>query len=631
MIAGDNCSRTPKKKLELTKDLKTEIDCVDDRSHFDNCLNFFRQEICAIDVAFPPMLGNGQSVDLFKLYMIVRKKGGYDAVSQNELWDVVADESGFGVKSGSSVKLVYAKYLDALEKWLEKAVGDKNSKTKSSNGASNAVGVSVDLGFEFKGSSDWKSVLNVCAELDSPNGSEKCTVDDEESSVHIGTGRSAADFVEVGHSNYSMAKSSVIDSFSDEDKNCDDVQEKLDSNLTSVKASDEDEEKSVVVEMDGSKECDHGDDNDAMMLDSDAVKESASSRKRKRESLCKMLKWITGIARNPCDDVVASLPEWSKWDSYGNEELWKLVLLARESLFLKRNVDASAEQSSGQKYRKMHPCMYDDHVGSVYNFRERLRCSKGLPSGITLSQAQAYSKLPSSTTENDSNSSTKGCSSDYPSTEYSLLDLPVEKTIPLGPDFQAEIPEWTGVVCESDSKWLGARVWPPEKMDNRFVVEREPIGKGRQDSCGCEVPKSVECVRFHTTERRMKMKREVGVAFYHWRFDKMGEDVKLSWTKEEEKKFEAIVRSNPPSLDKCFWDEIFKFFSTKRREDLVSYYFNVFLMQRRAHQNRFTPNNIDSDDDESECGVAPNSSGREAPKSPGSLLYSAKKSHKSGK
>ncbi|EEF50554.1 hypothetical protein RCOM_1616010 [Ricinus communis] len=335
MIAGDNCSRTPKKKLELTKDLKTEIDCVDDRSHFDNCLNFFRQEICAIDVAFPPMLGNGQSVDLFKLYMIVRKKGGYDAVSQNELWDVVADESGFGVKSGSSVKLVYAKYLDALEKWLEKAVGDKNSKTKSSNGASNAVGVSVDLGFEFKGSSDWKSVLNVCAELDSPNGSEKCTVDDEESSVHIGTGRSAADFVEVGHSNYSMAKSSVIDSFSDEDKNCDDVQEKLDSNLTSVKASDEDEEKSVVVEMDGSKECDHGDDNDAMMLDSDAVKESASSRKRKRESLCKMLKWITGIARNPCDDVVASLPEWSKWDSYGNEELWKLVLLARESLFLR--------------------------------------------------------------------------------------------------------------------------------------------------------------------------------------------------------------------------------------------------------------------------------------------------------
>jgi hypothetical protein len=49
-------------------------------------------------------------------------------------------------------------------------------------------------------------------------------------------------------------------------------------------------------------------------------------------------------------------------------------------------------------------------------------------------------------------------------------------------------------------------------------------------------------------------------------------------------------------------------------------------LQRRANQNRSTPGNINSDD-ESECELLTNGSGREAVNSPGSLL-SAKKQHK---
>ncbi|XP_020538495.1 AT-rich interactive domain-containing protein 1 isoform X2 [Jatropha curcas] len=644
MIAGDRCaldsSKTPQKELHqegfldgldpfsqlsrLTTDSDAKLRC-----QFDNCLKSLRKEICVLDSAFPPMLGDGQPVDLLKLFLLVREKGGYDVVSKNGLWSVVAQESGLGLNIASSVKLVYAKYLDTLEKCLERVVDDKNSKTKSSVSSPNVGGISMELRSEFKGLlsdiPEWKSVLNVSAEVD-PNGDEKCIVDDEES-VHIGTGKSGVDFVDVGKLGYNVAKSSAIDSFSDGDKKCKDDQENLRSNLTSLNAFDEDEVKSMVVEIEDDKKCENGDENDVIVLDSDAVKDSFSCLKRKRKSVCRVLNWITGVARNPCDPLVDSLPESSKWGSYGNEELWKQVLLAREALFLKGNVDSGAEQ----KNRKMHPCMYDDPVGSAYNFRERLKCTKKLLHGKTASQGEACSQLSSSTAETESDSCTKKICDGHSSTKYSVIDIPVEKPIPLGPDFQAEVPEWTGMVSQSDSKWVGTRVWPPEKIDNRLVIEREPIGKGRQDSCGCEVPKSTECVRFHSTEKRMRTRRELGIAFLHWKFDKMGEDVKLSWTEEEEKKFKAIVRLNPPSLDKCFWDEMFKFFPTRRREDLVSYYFNVFLLQRRAHQNRFTPNNIDSDDDESECGLIANSSGHEAPKSPGSLLYSAKKPRKNAR
>ncbi|KAG8653543.1 hypothetical protein MANES_05G032600v8 [Manihot esculenta] len=492
------------------------------------------------------------------------------------------------------------------------------------------MGGVLELGSEFKGLfsniTDWKSVLNVSAKVDS-NREEKCIVDDEES-VHIDTGRSVVNFVEVGKLSYNVAKNMGPDYFSDRHNNCKDFQENLQSNSTSVKLCSEGDVKGAMVGMDGGKRDENVDENEVMVLDSDAVEEFILGRKRKRESMCRVVNWITGIARNPCDCVVDSLPERSKWDSYGNGELWKQVLLVREALFLKRHVDSSAEKSTCQKNRKMHPCMYDDQVGSTYNFRERLKCSKKLLHKKNVFQAESCSELSSSTTETDSDSCTKGIRDGDSSTKHSAVDLPVEKSIPLGPDFQAEIPEWTGVIPESDPKWAGTRVWPPEKVDSRLIIEREPIGKGRQDSCGCEVPKSVECVRFHNAERRLKVKRELGAGFLHWRFDKMGEDVKLSWTEAEERKFKAIVQLNPSSLGKCFWDEIFRTFPTREREDLVSYYFNVFLLQRRAQQNRVTPNNIDSDDDESECGLATNSSRREAPKSPGSLLYSAKKPRK---
>ena len=280
----------------------------------------------------------------------------------------------------------------------------------------------------------------------------------------------------------------------------------------------------------------------------------------------------------------------------------------------------------------MHPSMYDDQVAS-----ERLRYSQRLLYGKR-SRSRACSESSSSATQSDLDKSPSPCMEDHhdkiflgtcdPSIAGLCGDGHVRKRIPVGSAFQAIIPEWTGVVSEGDSKWLGTQVWPLRNTQNKFLIERDPIGKGRQDSCGCHFPGSVECVKFHVAEKRIRLKLELGPAFQNWQFDKMGELVAISWSEEEEKRFKEIVRLNPPSMGVRFWDEIFRSFSTKSREELVSYYFNVFLLRRRAEQNRFTPNNIDSDDDdESQFGPSSNGFGHEAINLPSSILYAQNNPH----
>ena len=171
--------------------------------------------------------------------------------------------------------------------------------------------------------------------------------------------------------------------------------------------------------------------------------------------------------------------------------------------------------------------------------------------------------------------------------------------IPVGPDYQAEVPQWTGEVPVNYDdpetlKWLGTKVWPPVNENSKALVCRLPIGKGREVVCGCNHPGSVECVRFHVAEHRFKLKRELGVAFYAWGFDRMGEEIALSWTDEEEASFKAVAQHNAQSSGRNFWNRL----QLKGRKELVSYYFNCFLLRRRCYQNRITPKNIDSDDEE---------------------------------
>lgn len=263
----------------------------------------------------------------------------------------------------------------------------------------------------------------------------------------------------------------------------------------------------------------------------------------------------------------------------------------------------------------MHPMMYEDYSGTSYKFRDRIRGKARSSSGKWLSSGKAYSESFSSGAQSNLEKSSSphalrtedyndGNGTSDSSTSDSTFCMRVQQKVPVGPQFQAEVLAWDGVTYESDSKWLGTRIWPLEKTEHRSIIERDPIGKGIEDSCGCQLRGSLDCIRFHIAEKRMRLMVELGSAFYRLKLDKMGEEVGLSWTDEEQNKFATIVKSNPASQDKCFWDQILESFSHKSREELVSYYFNVFFLRRRASQNRFAQDKIDSDDDESDYSFA---------------------------
>lgn len=287
----------------------------------------------------------------------------------------------------------------------------------------------------------------------------------------------------------------------------------------------------------------------------------------------------------------------------------------------------------------MHPLMYEDNIAVNRQSAEGLRCSARLPIAtksrtcsccnpcsssptklITPRKVDLENEIKEEATPKKEASSTKeeaapkGEASSTKEEAVGDVALPalvkevghsedesIEKHVSVGPLFQAYVPEWTGVVYESDSKWLGTRVWPSECSEHKVPIETDTIGKGRPDFCECSLPGSVACVRFHIAEARMKLKLELGLVFYHWKFNCMGEEVSLQWTAEEEKRFRDIVRSS-----KHFGDKKVRWFTRKTRENLVSYYYNVFLVQKRSYQNRVTPINIDSDDDETEFGTIGN-------------------------
>ncbi|GMI66831.1 AT-Rich Interacting Domain 1 [Hibiscus trionum] len=383
-----------------------------------------------------------------------------------------------------------------------------------------------------------------------------------------------------------------------------------------------DDLKGVTVDSVDDINCIYDDDDDDVIMDLNVDIINLSSHKRKRDSTWGMLDWVTEIAKNPCDSGFASLPERSKWKCYGSEKLWKQVLLFREAAFLRKfDFPSSDDLSDCQKNHKVHPS--DDHTKLGYNLRERLSNTKPLRSGKTASKGLVRSQSLSSENHTESGGSISSfdkrlqryCDS---ATLGLVLNYNVNIQVPIGPLFQVEVPEWTGGASESDAKWLGTRVWPLERKENEFMVERDRIGKGRQDSCGCHIRDSIQCVKFHVAERRLKVKLELGSAFYRWKFNKMGEEVAFAWKEEERKMFSCIAKSNPLSP----WEENRKHFHNKSREELVSYYFNVFLLQHKAYRNRITWRNNDSDDEEIGAEAEPVSKdiGHKATKSYTSIL-----------
>lgn len=237
---------------------------------FHQIVSRFLKEICPINCfrPFPPMLGNGKSIDLLRLYLCVREKGGYESVTKNCVWDLVANEIGCDSDVSASLKVVYVKYLELLDEWFCKIVKDD---TSCSNDVDMKLVDSRKLfsDIEMKDYKEFVDMAGVKRETD------------------------------------------VID---------------LSSCVGSVEGLDVKDD--VAIESGGVT----NEDNE-------------SGRKRKRERYLPLLDWVKRVSKDPCDPVIGSLPDRSKWKGYGTEYVWKQVLSAREALLVKPpNIDPKVKQ-----------------------------------------------------------------------------------------------------------------------------------------------------------------------------------------------------------------------------------------------------------------------------------------------
>ncbi|KAG6697600.1 hypothetical protein I3843_09G202000, partial [Carya illinoinensis] len=178
--------------------------------------------------------------------------------------------------------------------------------------------------------------------------------------------------------------------------------------------------------------------------------------------------------------------------------------------------------------------------------------------------------------------------------------LPRRLVVPIGPKFQAEVPEWRGHENESENlKWLGTRVWPMESQIKETSTRMKAVEKGRRNSCSCALPKSVDCIKRHVLVSKLVLESEIGPAFFSWKFDEMGEAVSKSWTLKEQRRFESLVKKNPLSEEKHFWELASKQFPSKSKKNILSYYYNVYIPRRMIRfRTRSSPYGSYSDDDQ---------------------------------
>ncbi|RZC92977.1 hypothetical protein C5167_021516 [Papaver somniferum] len=187
----------------------------------------------------------------------------------------------------------------------------------------------------------------------------------------------------------------------------------------------------------------------------------------------------------------------------------------------------------------------------------------------------------------------------------SYLTYGPRKVVSIGTNYQADIPVWgvnetrysipTSSVDENIGELIGNCVIP---MPTDNAGNTNSVGYVKDD-CSCPDQGSVRCVRKHITESRDRLRATLGPeTFAELGFYEMGEVVATKWIEREEMEFHEVVFTYSASSGKSFWDRLSAVFPSRTKKELVSYYFNVFMLRQPAEQNRSDSLEIDSDNDE---------------------------------
>ncbi|KAL6954121.1 hypothetical protein U1Q18_019647 [Sarracenia purpurea var. burkii] len=304
------------KKLYFNLDSSVKHCNVDDcnerlRNVFDQLLLVFLSEVSGEKCirSIPALLGNGQQVDLFKLFWVVWKRGGYDSVSRNGSWVFVAQECGLDSGVMASIKLVYMKYLYQLDQWFQTAFKDESLGSGESEAGGKLGLLMLELQKEFRGllcdgqdvkKKDGKFIELQCKE----NGKYKDLEIDKRKLL----------LPDVRQINEVHVNAEITDDDDDDD-------EKLCIN----------NENNVTV-------------SDTITTVANQV---YTSQKRKRESpsLSEMLSWVMKVAKHPDDPAIGRIPDCPRWKDYNSKEFWVQALLAREVVLTRRHMDSDTEES----------------------------------------------------------------------------------------------------------------------------------------------------------------------------------------------------------------------------------------------------------------------------------------------
>lgn len=190
-----------------------------------------------------------------------------------------------------------------------------------------------------------------------------------------------------------------------------------------------------------------------------------------------------------------------------------------------------------------------------------------------------------------------------PADDVYWCQMSPRKPVPIGSDYQADIPECVkeqvrdqsgDAIDHDEGQVTGKCVIPMPDCETEVCK----TGKGRKE-CICLDKGSIRCVQQHIMENREDLFETIGYErCLNIGVCEMGEEVAGKLTEDEEDLFHEIVYSNPASLDRDFWKHLKSAFPSRTMKELVSYYFNVFILRRRAVQNRSKSLDVDSDDDE---------------------------------